>query len=297
MTSQITSSSIDENFPVAGQDNDSQGFRDNFFIIKDGLATAASEISVLQLDTVKINSPNNFNGSLLENAITNQLYGKVFPIVTSGTTTIDYTSGEYHIVTVSGNHALRFVGFAGSDEEPVYAKIRLELSPNNLAGSTGWNVTFNTLAGGSVIGTVGFPTPGQNPTINVGNNADSKTIVDVWTTNGKDFYADLVVSPKQGFYTGSENLEASTAASTGVSASYFSTAAAETSTLAAGVEGQIKTFAMFADSGNMVITVTNAGWKSASTGTITFDTIGQACTLQYLNGKWFCVGNNGAVFA
>jgi len=56
-------------------------------------------------------------------------------------------------------------------------------------------------------------------------------------------------------------------------------------------------FAMYSASGNMVITVTNAGWKSTGTGTITFSTTGQACTLRYINGKWFCIGNNGAVFA
>jgi hypothetical protein len=69
-----------------------------------------------------------------------------------------------------------------------------------------------------------------------------------------------------------------------------------TATLAAGVEGQVKTFAMYSDSGDMVITVTNAGWKTTGTGTITFSTIGQACTLQYINSKWFCVGNNGVSF-
>ena len=30
---------------------------------------------------------------------------------------------------------------------------------------------------------------------------------------------------------------------------------------------------------------------------VAFDTIGDACTLQYVNAKWFCTGNNGAVFA
>lgn len=99
------------------------------------------------------------------------------------------------------------------------------------------------------------------------------------------------------YFTGSEDLASATAASIVKSVSYFSTAAAETATLAAGTEGQIKTFAMYADTGDMVITVTNAGWKSSGTGTITFDTIGQACSLQYINNKWFCIGNNGTVFA
>jgi hypothetical protein len=67
--------------------------------------------------------------------------------------------------------------------------------------------------------------------------------------------------------------------------------------LAAGVAGQIKAFAMFATAGNMVITVTNAGWKTSGTGTMTFTAIGQACTLQYVNNKWFCIGNNSVTFA
>jgi len=94
-----------------------------------------------------------------------------------------------------------------------------------------------------------------------------------------------------------EDLAASAAANLSVTTSLFSTSAAETATLAAGAEGQIKTFAMVADSGDMVITVTNAGWKSSGTGTLTFDTIGDACTLQYINSKWYCIGNNGVAFA
>ena len=86
------------------------------------------------------------------------------------------------------------------------------------------------------------------------------------------------------------------AASLTKTTSYFTTAAAETATLAAGVDGQVKVLAMAADSGDMVITVTNAGWQTSGTGTITFDTIGDACTLLYTNSKWYCTGNNGCTF-
>jgi hypothetical protein len=96
---------------------------------------------------------------------------------------------------------------------------------------------------------------------------------------------------------GSEDLAASAAASLTVPTSYFSTAAAETATLAAGTNGQIKTFAMVATSGNMVITVANAGWKTSGSGTITFNAIGDACILQYINNKWFCIGQNSVTFA
>ena len=42
MASNIISSTIDGTYPVAGVDNDTQGFRDNFTVIKTGLATAES---------------------------------------------------------------------------------------------------------------------------------------------------------------------------------------------------------------------------------------------------------------
>ena len=98
------------------------------------------------------------------------------------------------------------------------------------------------------------------------------------------------------FLTGSEDLASAAAASLTLPVSYFSTGGSgETATLAAGSAGQIKTFAMFADGGgDMVITVTNPGWGGS--GTITFADVGDACTLQYINAKWFCTGNNGCVF-
>ena len=72
------------------------------------------------------------------------------------------------------------------------------------------------------------------------------------------------------------------------------------STLAAPTAnvGLVKVLVFQADGGgDMVTTVSNAGWKSSGSGTITFDTIGDACTLVYSGDKWFVSGNNGCVFA
>lgn len=99
----------------------------------------------------------------------------------------------------------------------------------------------------------------------------------------------------QGGYSGSDLLSFPDPISIVTTATYFSTSGAETSSLANGAyDGQIKVLAMDGDLGDMVITVANPGWVGA--GTITFNTVGQACTLQFINKKWFCVGNNGAVF-
>jgi hypothetical protein len=48
MASLINPSNIDITYPIAGQDNDTQGFRDNFNNIKNNLTTAKTEISDLQ---------------------------------------------------------------------------------------------------------------------------------------------------------------------------------------------------------------------------------------------------------
>jgi hypothetical protein len=99
------------------------------------------------------------------------------------------------------------------------------------------------------------------------------------------------------FWTSSEDLLNGAAANLSVIASYFTTSTAETATLAAGTNGQIKSFMMVGNGGDMVITVSNAGWKSSGTGTITFSSIGQSCLLLYTASKWFCIGNNGVAFA
>jgi hypothetical protein len=100
------------------------------------------------------------------------------------------------------------------------------------------------------------------------------------------------------FNNSSEDLSNGANVSLSRTTSYFSTVTTESATLAAGVNGQIKTFAMYADNGPMVIIVTNYGWNNGvSVGAITFNNVGDACTLQYINGRWFCIGNNGAVFS
>ena len=93
---------------------------------------------------------------------------------------------------------------------------------------------------------------------------------------------------------GSQDLLDTEAVNLSVAATYFSTLAPSTATLAAGTAGQIKTFMMVADAGDMVVTVANAGWGGS--GTMTFGDVGDGCTLQYVNGKWYCVGNNGVTF-
>ena len=69
MTSAIVFDTIDETYPVAGQDNNSQGFRDNFSLIKNAFSTTSSEITDLQNNTAKTDVDNDFNGVEISNAV------------------------------------------------------------------------------------------------------------------------------------------------------------------------------------------------------------------------------------
>jgi hypothetical protein len=52
MASNINPNTINITYPIAGQDNDTQGFRDNFSNIKNNFAVALTEISALQANSV-----------------------------------------------------------------------------------------------------------------------------------------------------------------------------------------------------------------------------------------------------
>lgn len=155
----------------------------------------------------------------------------------------------------------------------------------NLSGSNG-NVTISATITGGTVTSVGL----SSSTLTVTNSPVTST-----GTMNVELPANIAVTGRF-LLSGSENLASGNAANLNVTASYFSTTGASTATLAAGTAGLIKTFMMVSDGGDMVITVTNAGWKATGTGTITFNDIGDGCTLQYINSKWFCVGQNGVTF-
>jgi hypothetical protein len=293
MSSNINPNNIDGAYPVAGQDNDSQGFRDNFTNTKTNFEYAADEITDLQNKAVlkaaltggTLN--NNMAGSLLSNAQLQDMSETRVALGTiSGTATIDYSAGPYYTLTTSGSVSLSFTNFSvagtvsrvrvqitvASTAHTLTLPAAVSVGTNNIQGISSNVITFNQ------TGTYEFE-------FETGDAGTTITIID------QNRNLDPIYLPS------SEDLGDTAAASLTKTTSYFSTAAPETATLAAGTPGQVKVFAMYLDTGNMVITVTNAGWKSSGTGTITFDDLGDACTLMYINSKWFVIGNNGCTFA
>lgn len=295
MPSDINPDTIDASYPVAGQDNSTQGFRDNFAAIKTNFLYAEQEINDLE-NSVLLKSAlgggsinNNLNDNLLYAArIQDFSWTKVTAANTTGGIALNYASGHYQAInSTTGSVTIAFTNFPAAG---IWGWMRLQITVSNTAHTL-------TLPSSVTVNAQGIQ--GLDPATNIITFAATGTYeFDFSTyTAGSTVTVSEVNKRLAPFNNTSEDLAASAAASLAVTTSYFSTSAAETATLAAGVDGQIKVFAMQAKVGNMVITVTNAGWKTSGSGTITFDTIGDACTLQYINSKWFCIGNNGAEFA
>jgi hypothetical protein len=292
MTSAINPNNIDGTYPIAGQDNNSQGFRDNFTNTKTNFEYAAEEITELQnkaiLKTALTGTilDNNMNGSILSNAQLQDMSETLVNLGTlSGTVAINYAAGSYQTVATNGAISLAFSNFPAAGAA---GTVVVQINVTNAAHTLTLPAAVNTTKLGI-----------QGLSGNVITFASSGLYSFVFTTSDGGSSISITDTNKrlQPFNNSSEDLATATAASLAFTTSYFTTTGAETATLAAGVAGQAKVFAMFATAGNMVITVTNAGWKTSGTGTMTFTTIGQACTLQYVNNKWFCIGNNGVTFA
>ena len=294
MSSNINPNNIDGTYPVAGQDNNSQGFRDNFTNTKTNFQYAADEITDLQSNAILKSAltgttlDNNMLGSLVYNG-TAADFGlvRVAKGTLSGSQTIDFSAGHFQTLTTGGSVSLAFSNFPASGITGiVFVQVTVT--------STAYTLTLPAAVSVNAQGIQGL-----NPSTNVITFAAVGTYLFQFVTSDAGSTITVVDPNKQlaPFNNSSEDLANATAANLALTTSYFSTAAAETATLAAGVNGQIKTFSMVANGGDMVITVTNAGWKTSGTGTITFNAVGESCILQYVNSKWFCVGNNGCVFA
>ena len=298
MTSAINPNDIDGTYPIAGQDNNSQGFRDNFTNTKTNFQYAANEITDLQTNVVLKAAltgtvlDNDMGGSPLSNANISDFSAVAAILGTlSGTVTINYVAGHYQTVTTGGSISLAFTNFPAAGN---FGVVRVQVTVNN----TAYTVTLPAAVSVGTSNLQGYSS-GVITFNRVGTytydftTSDGGTTISVFDCSQNQ---DPIYLPStQNLGTGSGALGAINLTTT---ATYFATSGgAATATLAAGYNGQIKTIMMAADGGDMVVTVTNAGWQASGTGTITFNDIGDAVTLQYINSKWYCVGNNGTAFA
>jgi len=160
MTSQINVGTINTSYPVAGVDNNSQGFRDNFTAISAGLAIAKTELTALQTNAVlKANLTtnavvnNDLNGSTISNGLYNRFYGVYFSGGTVSTASnVDLINGPVQRFILAGDATLTFTGWPTAGKMGL---IRVLIaSDQNGVRTPG----FATSGGGSIRYDVAYPT-------------------------------------------------------------------------------------------------------------------------------------------
>jgi len=320
--SNIYTDNINGNYPIAGQDNNSQGFRDNFTSIKNNLTIAKNEIAEIQSKAVlksaldNGNSINNdFNYTLVKDMQTQSFAERIVALGTlTGAVSIDFSAGHVQTLTTSGSVTLSFTNTPTTSGFNLLGRMKVIVTVANtnhtvkLPSSvfvTGVSTTHITAGIGGDVGfnVITFPT---------GNNTSYALDFSIINKSpAAEIYLDNISVPENKFANvlaegvltvdADESVIAAGAISLTKHATLFTTSEADMAvSLAAGTEGQIKVLVLI-DLGvghSVKVSVANAGWATVAqpNGKITLDAKGEAVTLQCLNTKWYCIGNNGATF-
>lgn len=189
--SNINYLSINENFPVAGQDNDTQTFRDNFDTIKSSLRIAKTEITALEDNSALLNADNNFNKNKIQNAVLENSREAVWDGVSAEGTwsstslPVDFQNGPYHIYKLGTNVNIEFTNMPGDpaigEDSPVstnVGKITLELYNDG----TQRTVSFVTSDGAVIKKDPNFP-----GTLTV-NSASDPVFIEAWRHDASTIY-------------------------------------------------------------------------------------------------------------
>ena len=137
MTSQINPNNVDGTYPVAGQPNNTQGFRDNFTNIKTNFSYAETEITDLQNNGIfkAALAGTTLNNNMADNLIyavklQDVSYTFLQNAATSGSIAIDYSAGQYQYISTTGSISLNFSNFPVSGDQGI---IQIAVNVTNTA--------------------------------------------------------------------------------------------------------------------------------------------------------------------
>jgi len=163
MASNIVPGNIDATYPKAGQDNSSQGFRDNFNSIKNNFTEAKSEIETMQSNKANLDAANDFSGNTITDAEFKDNSETVYAFGSrADTISLDHENGHYQTVTTTGSITLEFLNLPANNK---LGRIILDVT----VASTAHTITIPTavLVAGNVSGgdgssnTITVPTSGR----------------------------------------------------------------------------------------------------------------------------------------
>tara|TARA_Y100000385_G_scaffold212277_1_gene220494 strand:- start:705 stop:1268 length:564 start_codon:yes stop_codon:yes gene_type:complete len=113
MASNIVPGNIDATYPKAGQDNSSQGFRDNFSETKNNFTNAKTEIEDLQTNKANLNAASDFTNNEVTRAKFKDTSETVYPhgSVSSGSVVLNHANGHYQTLTITADTTFSFLNF------------------------------------------------------------------------------------------------------------------------------------------------------------------------------------------
>ena len=130
MANTVTSylSKIKQNFPVKGQDNDSQGFRDNFHNIHEAIKYVNENVDLLDQTTIKTNTTSTFGGNTIDSANFKNCSTELYSYeLQTDIINIDYSLGSYQQFDLSaGLHDLYVENWPGAGKT---GNLKLSVTP------------------------------------------------------------------------------------------------------------------------------------------------------------------------
>ena len=173
MTSQINSSTINGSFPVAGKDNSSAGFRNNFSNIATNFSYAAVEITDLQNKTLLksaltgVSSVNDMQGTSIYNASVSgfRLLNYDIGNLNSVSYVLDFSLGSFQTVTLTGSSVLNINTTTSNWPSTGFASLTLAVTVSDTSYTLGFAGTATyqnivTIAGYKGGGVIQFAQPG-----------------------------------------------------------------------------------------------------------------------------------------
>lgn len=165
MASNIVPGNIDGTFPIAGQDNSSQGFRDNFTAIKNNFEDAKTEIQDLQANKASTSGNTSFNDYEVRQARFKDTALTVYPHgndgSTIGPTTLDHANGHYHTLTTGGNVTLAFANWPGSGMGRIILDITYANTAHTLTVTAATKVADNVTGWDNALDKITVATAGR----------------------------------------------------------------------------------------------------------------------------------------
>lgn len=173
-TASVYYNRIRVDYPQAGKDNDSQGFRDNFRNIFNAFSATNADIELLQLNSVTLGGNNDFGYNTIKKATLQSCVTKVIDYSVSpgnGNTNVNFTEGNYQKYSLnSGTTTFFIINWPASG----LAEMTLSVKPNT---------TFST-----VIDFGGTYKPIGNTTIPLTTTTTSTHFFDLWSDDSGTTY-------------------------------------------------------------------------------------------------------------